>query len=64
MHRYGANLFIRLFRETAQFSRLLRHAGQSKFVLATYPEDSESTASLSVLQLSIYGNETWKNGGI
>ena len=26
-HRHGATLFIRLFRETAPFSRLLRHAG-------------------------------------
>ena len=36
-HRHGANLFIRLFRETALFSRLLRQAEDTEDTLSTTP---------------------------
>ena len=36
-HRHGATLFIRLFRETAPFSRLLRHAVDTEDTFSTYP---------------------------
>ena len=35
LHRHGANLFIRWFRHTAPFSRLLRHAGDTEDVFST-----------------------------
>ena len=35
LHRHGTTLFIRLFRETAQFSRLLWHAGDTEGVFST-----------------------------
>ena len=34
-HRHGATLFIRLFRETAPFSRFLRHAGDTEDVFSS-----------------------------
>ena len=34
-NRHGATLFIRLFRETAPFSRLLRHAGDTEDTFST-----------------------------
>ena len=36
-HRHGVTLFIRLFRETAPCSRLLRHAGESLDVFSSKP---------------------------
>ena len=35
LHRHGITLFIRLFRETAKLSRLLRHAGDTEDVFST-----------------------------
>ena len=35
LHRQGTNLFIMLFRHTAQFSRFLRHAGDTDNVFST-----------------------------
>ena len=35
LHRHGTTLFIRVFRHTAQFSRLLRHAGDTEDVFST-----------------------------
>ena len=39
LDRHGATLFIRLFRETGPFSRLLRHAGDTEEVLLTWTPD-------------------------
>ena len=35
LHWHGTTLFIQLFRETAPFSRLLRHAGDGEVVFST-----------------------------
>ena len=35
LHRHGTTLFIRWFRHTAPFNRLLRHAGDTEIVFST-----------------------------
>ena len=40
-HRHGANISIRLFRETAPFSRLLRHAVDTGNILDLTPGPHE-----------------------
>ena len=37
LHRYGTTLYIRWFRHTAPFSRLLRHAGDTEEIFSTWP---------------------------